>query len=347
MKEVNRNASSAVLGYEFQINIAILFMFRYLKDIISLEVEGEKEDIEITFADKNKYMIQAKSQTKDLNDNKNNISKLKKSLISLAEADNKNVKRLYYVSNMTNPLNTTANDFDYSGITEKFYNELSLESKDVIDTQIKNNIKSENDEKYNIDTDKLVIMKVPFFGTIDREKHKYIVDEAKTVLALISDTLMVKSESIIKYCESKFIDNGTNPKVSISKKEFCNWIILTELASMDLSNDNINIGIEDTEYYDAYQSYQKYVDEKISTYENYLKVYSLYNRRKQMGYITINEFVKQEKLKLYNFFFQENLEKENQINDSNRLDVYISQIISYAILKKKSIIDKIKKEPNL
>ena len=65
MKEVNRNASSAVLGYEFQINIAILFMFRYLKDIISLEVEGEKEDIEITFADKNKYMIQAKSQTKD------------------------------------------------------------------------------------------------------------------------------------------------------------------------------------------------------------------------------------------------------------------------------------------
>ena len=109
----------------------------------------------------------------------------------------------------------------------------------------------------------------------------------------------------------------------------------------------MTILIEDTEYYDAYQSYQKYVDEKISTYENYLKVYSLYNRRKQMGYITINEFVKQEKLKLYNFFFQENLEKENQINDSNRLDVYISQIISYAILKKKSIIDKIKKEANL
>lgn len=347
MKEVNRNAASTVLGYEFQINVAILFMFRYLKDIFFLEVEGENEDIEITFNDKSKYMIQAKAQTKDLNDNKNNIPKLRKSLISLAEADNKNINRLYYVSNMVNPLNTTINDFEYSGITEKFYNELSVESKEVINTQIENNIKSENDEKYNLETDKLVIMKVPFFGSIDKEKHKYIIDEAKTVLSLISDTLMVKSESIIKYCESKFLDNGTKPKVSISKKEFCNWIILIELASMDLSNDNINIGIDDTDYYDAYQSYQKYVDEKISTYENYLKVYSLYNKRKQMGTITINEFVKKEKLQLYNFFFQDNLENENQINGSNRLNVYISQIISYAILKKKGIIDKIKKEANL
>ena len=347
MREINRNASSAVMGYEFQINIAILFMFRYLKDIVSLEVEGEAEDIEITFNDKNKYMIQAKSQTIDLNDDKNNISKLKNSLISLAEADSKNVKRLYYVSNMNNPLNTTPNDFEFHGITEKFYNELSLESKKIIDSQIKNNIKNQNDEKYNIDTDKLVIMRVPFFGAIDREKHKYIIEEAKAMLSLISDTLMVKSESIIKYCEAKFMDNGTKPKVSISKKEFCNWIILTELASMDLSNDNISIGIDDTEYYDAYQKYQKYVDEKISTYENYLKVYSLFNRRKQMESITINDFVKQERIKLYNFFFQENLESDNQINDSNRLDVYISQIISYAILKKKGIIDKIKKEANL
>lgn len=347
MREINRNASSAVMGYEFQINIAILFMFRYLKDIVSLEVEGEDEDIEITFNDKNKYMIQAKSQTIDLNDDKNNISKLKKSLISLAEADSKNVKRLYYVSNMNNPLNTTPNDFEFHGITEKLYNELSLESKKVIDSQIKNNIKNQNDEKYNIDKDKLVIMRVPFFGAIDREKHKYIIEEAKAMLSLISDTLMVKSESIIKYCEAKFMDNGTKPKVSISKKEFCNWIILTELASMDLSNDNISIGIDDTEYYDAYQKYQKYVDEKISTYENYLKVYSLFNRRKQMESITINDFVKQERIKLYNFFFQENLESDNQINDSNRLEVYISQIISYAILKKKGIIDKIKKEANL
>ena len=112
MEQINRNASSTNFGFEYQINVAIYFMFSYLKDIKNIKVEGQKEDVEITLTNKSKYMIQAKSQTKDLYNNKGNSSKLKSAMLGLAEADSKNVEYLFYASNMINPLNTPTNEFE-------------------------------------------------------------------------------------------------------------------------------------------------------------------------------------------------------------------------------------------
>lgn len=164
----------------------------------------------------------------------------------------------------------------------------------------------------------------------------------------MSDTLVNKYKTIIKYCEGKFLNNSTaNQKIKISKEDFCNWIILIEIDSMDLSSDNLNIGIEEIYYYEAYEKYKNFIDEKISSYENYAKVYSLFNKVKKNQSISISEFVQKEKVILYNYFFEENLKDKDEISDDNRLDIYISQILSYAILKRKSVIDKIIKGANL
>ena len=296
---------------------------------------------------KNKYLIQAKSQTVDLYDDHNDLDKLKKSLLTLAESDAKDVSRLYYVSNLLNPLKTPTTEFDYVGVTMRTYNELSPESKLIINTQIEKNVEENNNEKYRINKDKLFIIKLPFFGVDYDERHKFIIDEAKYVMALMCDTLIPKSKSIVEFCESKFLDNGSNKKIRITKEEFCNWIILIEISKFDLSDEYNSIGIEESDYYEAYEHYQKYIEEKTSLYESYAKVYSLYNRRKQFTPISISDFVKAEKVKLYNYFFQQDLKDESEISDKNRLEIYISQIISYAILKKKSIIDRINKEANL
>ncbi len=347
MDDVNRNASSTTFGFQFQLNVAIYFMLHYLKEIDNIRVEGKKEDVEVVLTDKSKFMIQAKSQTKDLYDNSNNSAKLGKALQSLAAADDSKVKYLFYTSNMLNPLNSTPNEFDENSITIKKYNELSPNSKKKIDHQIEKNVK--DNKNYDINKDKLVIMKIPFFGEFSEQRHKYIFEEAKEVFSLMSETLVNRHKTIINYYESKFLDNSAtlDTSIKITKKEFCNWLILLDLDSMDLSNDNLNIGIEETDSYEAYQKYQNYIDQKINNYENYSKVYSLFNGITQKENISINEFVKRERIKLYNYFFSENLESDSDINENNKFDVYIAQIISYAILKKKSIISKIKKGANL
>lgn len=335
------NASSTMAGFQFQVNVAIYFMLKYLKDVDAIRVEGEKEDVEV-YLNNNRYMIQAKAQTIDLNDNSNNSTNLRKALKSLANADEKNVQYLFYATNMLNPINTPTKEFENYDLVTIMYNELSLESKKKIDKQI------ENLKGIDINKDKLAIIRIPFFGVFDEQKYKFITQTARDVFSMMSDSLVNKSNTIIHYVESKFYDNGTAKKeTKISKEEFCNWIILTEIEGLDLSNDNLNIGIDELAYYDAYNQYQRFIDEKSSSYENYGKVYSLYRRAQKNKNITINEFVKEKKIELYNYFFEGNIENEDQINENNIFDIYVAQIISYAILKKNSIIKKIKEGANL
>lgn len=338
----NVNASSTMAGFQFQVNVAIYFMLRYLKDIESIRVEGEKEDVEVNLKNKNKYMIQAKAQTVNLEDNSNNAKNLRKALKSLANADGKNVQYLFYASNMSDPLNSSDEEFKKYDIVTKRYNELSEKSRQKIDKQIA------NIDGVDLEKKKLVIIRIPFFGEFDDEKYKFIYQTAKEVFGIMSDSLANKSRTIINKIESKFNNNGTDKKESvITKEEFCNWIILMEIEGMDLYNDNLNIGIEDTEYYDAYEQYKRFIDERMSSYENYGKVYSLFLRIRKNRNITINEFVKEKKLELYNYFFEESLETEEQIKENNKIDIYVAQIISYAILKRNNIIKKIKEGAGL
>lgn len=342
----DRNATPTNFGFQFQINVAIYFMFNYLKNIKSIRVEGEKQDVEVTLMNENKYMIQAKSTAINIYDNKNNSKKLREALESLAEADNKNVECLFYASNLINPLNTTTKEFENNRIVTVKYSELSPKSQAKIDKQIANNI--DNGEIYNINRDKLVILKIPFFGDFPEERHNFIYEVAKITLTRMGENLANRHRDIIDYCEGKFLNNSaTNPKIEISKEEFCNWIILIEAENSSLLEQYIDIGISELDYDEAYRKYQNYIDRKASSYENYTKVLSLYNKKSKDRMMTIIDFVKEEKVALYNIFFNETLQNENEIEEKNRLDLYISQMLSYVILKKNSIISRIEKEAAL
>lgn len=346
MSMPDRNATPTNFGFQFQINVAIYFMFNYLKNIKSIRVEGEKQDVEVTLMNENKYMIQAKSTAINIYDNKNNSKKLREALESLAEADNKNVECLFYASNLINPLNTTTKEFENNRIVTVKYSELSPKSQAKIDKQIANNI--DNGEIYNINRDKLVILKIPFFGDFPEERHNFIYEVAKITLTRMGENLANRHRDIIDYCEGKFLNNSaTNPKIEISKEEFCNWIILIEAENSSLLEQYIDIGISELDYDEAYRKYQNYIDRKASSYENYTKVLSLYNKKSKDRMMTIIDFVKEEKVALYNIFFNETLQNENEIEEKNRLDLYISQMLSYVILKKNSIISRIEKEAAL
>lgn len=346
MSMPDRNATPTNFGFQFQINVAIYFMFNYLKNIKSIRVEGKKQDVEVTLMNENKYMIQAKSTATNIYDNKNNSTKLREALESLAEADNKNVECLFYASNLINPLNTTTKEFENNRIVTVKYSELSPKSQAKIDKQIANNI--DNGEIYNINRDKLVILKIPFFGDFPEERHNFIYEVAKITLTKMGENLANRHRDIIDYCEGKFLNNSaTNPKIEISKEEFCNWIILIEVENSSLLEQYIDIGISELDYDEAYRKYQNYIDRKASSYENYTKVLSLYNKKSKDRMMTIIDFVKEEKVALYNIFFNETFQNENEIEEKNRLDLYISQMLSYVILKKNSIISRIEKEAAL
>ncbi|HDM8809201.1 hypothetical protein PCM16_10940 [Staphylococcus aureus] len=61
---MNHNASSSIFGWHFQINSAIVYFIKYIKDIKSIRIEGKDEDIELLLFNEKKILIQAKSYSK-------------------------------------------------------------------------------------------------------------------------------------------------------------------------------------------------------------------------------------------------------------------------------------------
>ena len=57
----SRKADAIVFGFDFQINAAIVLMLEHIKELYSLRLEGNDEDIELTLQDHTKIFAQAKA----------------------------------------------------------------------------------------------------------------------------------------------------------------------------------------------------------------------------------------------------------------------------------------------
>lgn len=332
-----RNASPTQNGFLFQIDVAIYLMIKYILDINKIRVEGEKEDIEIELNKSKKIMVQVKSQWDNLDNKKNVISNLNSALTSLHESNGNEVSDLMYVSNFPDPLNNMDPEFVmYPGITRKKYSELQKSSKDVIDDKIKNIFGSNS----KFDKNKLWIIRIPFYGSDEDEKHKFIYEIVKEFLNELGGKISYKN--FVAFWESKFLRNGSDkPKIFLSKKDVSNYLVLTSIESYDASNDYQLLDIESDDYDEAYERYSDFIDEKQDCYEAICKVNSLYERLNKRKNITKEKFVQQEKLNLYNYFFSSSKNNVIDMNSEEKLDMLVAQIISYVILRKRNMLKKI------
>lgn len=330
-----RNASPTINGFLFQIDVAIFLMIKYIAEIDKIRVEGEKEDIELALINNQKIMVQVKSQWGNFKKESNVLPKLESALKSLSEADNRNVRDLIYVSNFPNPLKN--NDIEYTtyhGVTYKKYSELQEDSKKVIDDKLSKIFTGK------IDKEKLWIVRIPFYGEDEDEKHKFIYKTVKEFLDTISDKISCKN--FVYFWESKFLRNSSeNPKISISKKELSNYLILTCLDGYDASSDYNLLKVDQDDYEEAYEKYCEFIQEKQDCYESICKVNSLYEKNNKNTYISKEEFIQKEKITLYNYFFESDKKNIDEFSQNEIIDMLVAQIITYVILRKRNIIKRI------
>lgn len=334
----SRNASPTLNGFLFQIDAAVYFMIKYIEEVEKIRVEGTKEDIELELKDKKKIMVQVKSQWDNLENNQNVLANLDSSLKSLSEADSQEVRDLMYVSNLPDPLKNDDIEFTkYPGVTFKKYSELRTSSKDVINNRL-SKLFGEDCVKFN--KDKLWIIRIPFFGEDNDEKHKFINDMVKEFLADISDKMSVKN--FVHFWESKFLRNGSeNPRTCITKNEMSNYLILACLDRYDATTDYSKFNVNQDDYEEARNKYSEFIEDKENHYEAICKVNSLYERAVKRKNISHEEFVQKEKIKLYNYFFESDKKNISEFAEDEIIDMLVAQIISYVILKKRNIIKKI------
>ena len=325
----NIQASATIFGFQFQINSAIYLMIKNFSSFEKLKVEGEQEDIEIYLTGNQKIYAQAKSKEFPTKDNIGHSEKLAEALRTLSNVKDFNCKELIYINNLEdNPLNSGTDEF--KGVTFLKYNELKGKSKEKIDYQI-------NKHQYEIDKDKLIIAKIPFYGDDSEQRHKEINDKMENFISEISPSIKSFSKKIISMWEEEFLQNASTkcPKLTINKENVTWGLIICKLQLDDVKKFDDKLDIDETDFLDAIDEYDKIIDMKSYNFLDYNKIIQIYKSYKLKNpSSTIYDFILGEEEQIFNMIFPEK-EKNNVLNACSR-------IIAKEIIMRSKNIEEIK-----
>lgn len=328
----NSQASAVIFGFQFQINAAIYLMIKYFSDFDKIKVEGGQEDIEVFLHSNKKIYAQAKSKQFPTKDNKGHSEKLKEALRTLSNVDDYENHDLMYISNLEeNPLNSGTKEFE--GLSFLRYDELKEESKKKIDNQILK-------EKYNIDTSKLIIAKIPFYGDDWEQRHKEISKKMAEFVSNISPSLSSFANKIITIWEDEFLHNASvkSPKITINKENVVWGLVVCKLQLDDVKKFDEKLEIEEINFLEAIDEYEKIIDIKSSSFLDYNKIISLYSqyKLKNVKSLSIYEFIKDKKNEIFNLIFP----------DKSKDDIVLqacAKIIAKEIILRSKSIEEIKR----
>lgn len=224
-----RNAERVFYGLAFQVNAAILLMLRYIDKLDGVRLEGKREDIELTLVDDKKVYAQAKSVVNANNDYRSVRRNLYKTLITLAEAaqdDVKNDARYIYVTNSPNPLKDENLRRVISGETLLPFEALPEESQNILNKAITR-------PKSLVPLDRFSIYYFPYVSDDLKEREKIVRNEVEKFVNNISEYAKAgMGEKLLKLWQKDLFDSAMiyNKGVKLSKKDVI-WpliLILTQ-----------------------------------------------------------------------------------------------------------------------
>ena len=329
MSDVNRNASASAFGWQFQINMAIYLMIKYFGKFKEMKVEGEKEDIEISLNNNKKIYAQAKSK-QDTNDADTSSypTKLKKALESLSDVNDNDSEFLIYISNLEpNPLNSGTNEFELVSFLK--YNELSLTSKEKIDIQLKQLGK-------NINKAKLIIAKVPYFSEDKDTRQKFIIAKIDDFLTFISSDLLAYKNRFLEMLESETFHNSTlnNMKLKIKREDVLWRLLILKLGDSNTLKYDETMGIEEEDFFDALDKYDKIISYKEADFRIYNKMSNLIMKAKiENQDIRSNGFIVKYENEIYDIVFE-----DNKNSNMENIEKACSKIIAKRIFIRKGNI---------
>ena len=165
----NRRANAVLFGFDFQRNAAIILMLERIKELRSVRLEGNEEDIELTLENGKKILAQAKAVEKSSSDFSHVRENLKKALISLSEgAQRVDAQELIFITNSPNPFNDEASRSVFGGLpTHRSFSSLPPSAQVTVQKYLGN---IENP----LDSEKFTVQVFPFETDNEAERYKAV-----------------------------------------------------------------------------------------------------------------------------------------------------------------------------
>lgn len=330
------NASASAFGWDFQTNAAILLMLENIQHAKSVKVEAQTEDIEIKLDNNNIIYSQAKSHI-DITSTANLMKKLKESIRTLSTAyNNGDAESLIYITNHPNPFNDKYSTQYIIGKTKLDYEELPLQCKNKIINII-------NKNNYTLDTAKLKVYVVPFWGNDKDNRDKIIKETVSEFLAELQIYTPYTPKKMLEIWQNDFFHNATIPddKIKIKKNDII-WSLIVEVCGDLDRNDRIIEDCDDAAIDEIERIYKTIIDNKTEDFlfiNKVLNDYLEYNKQLPLSQRT-SKFINEEYVRYSNDF-----------DIGNNIDEYykkcLIKLIINKIIAKRDIIARIKKGANI
>lgn len=262
------NATASAFGWEFQSNAAIMLMLKNIEKASKVKVEGENEDVEITFSNGKMLMAQAKA-VEDPDDFRNVKGKLEAGLRTLDAASKiADVEQLVFVTNSPNPFNNVRTMYKFSSpLNIVPFSELPQSCQKSI-----NDICSKGG--YSIDTSMLTVCVLQFHGKSEDERYKVLQSHIGEFLNEL-DARSVSTSQILLLWQHSFAVNATQ-RTAVITKESMVWPIIAILC--EVSEDDTELGDYDSsDVAEILQKYRAVINNNSERFEFISRILSDFN----------------------------------------------------------------------
>ena len=221
----NRRAHAVLFGFDFQVNAAIVLMLENIKELKSLRLEGNYEDIELTLGNDQKILAQAKSVENASSDFANVRANLKKALTTLSEgAKQVDAKQLILITNSPNPFKDDNSRSIFWGPTRRAFSTLPSSAQQIV-TDYMSQIDSP------LDPQKFTIQFFHFETDDDVERYKVVAQTIDDFIgSLNANTSPGLGKKLLQVWHNNIFVNGSkkNAAIELDKKEIIWPIIVLE-----------------------------------------------------------------------------------------------------------------------
>lgn len=321
------NATASAFGWEFQSNAAIMMMLKNIESATKVKVEGETEDVEITFSNGKILMAQAKSVEKpdDFSHVKRNLEAALRTLNAASKITD--VEQLVFITNSPNPFNNIQTMHKFSSpLNMAPFSELPTScQKSITDICSKNG--------YSIDMSMLTVCVMQFHGESEDERYKVLQSLTMEFLNVLGAS-KVSTSQMLSLWQNSFRVNASQRTSTITKESMI-WPIIAILCEVRETDAELE-DYDSSDVTEILQKYRAVINNNSERFEFVSKVLSDFNdffpamRSKER----INRFVS-ERWEQYKSDFD--LKSADTITEEMVIQITISNV-----LKSRRVIAEIK-----
>lgn len=334
----NRRANAVLFGFDFQRNAAIVLMLENIRELRSVRLEGNEEDIELTLENGRKILAQAKAVEKSSSDFSHVRENLKKALISLSEGSQKtDTQQLIFITNSPNPFNDADSRSVFSGLpTRRSFSNLPPSAQQMVQKYL-------GDIDNPIDLQKFTVQVFPFETDDEMERYKAVTQAVNDFIgSLNANVTYGLGKWLLQVWHDDIFINGTKRDASIllDKKDII-WPIIVYETDINRCDDKFLNQFDIGVYDEVVRLYGSTIDsccERVEFFTKILYDYTQFpNTKKQM-----------EKCQDFIDSTWENYKSEFSSGgiDEETLEALI-KIVLYNVLRRRITIDKIRQGVNL